>query len=170
MELVATPDKAAFREAVVDSQIAMITPYATLTADDFALMKRCRGVVRYGMGYDNIDVSAATQAGIPVSIVPGASNEEVASHAVAMGLALARRLIHGHNAITEGSWNGDIAYDTPKISDLEVHVLRAPEGGRPHWVSHFIAPRASELLVRVRSSEGIEGFGLATSYASMAQT
>ena len=56
-----------------------------------------------------------------------------------------------------------------KIRNLEVFVLRAPEGGRPHWVSHFIAPRASELLVRVRTSEGIEGFGLATSHAGMAQ-
>src|SRR5262244_952825 len=56
-----------------------------------------------------------------------------------------------------------------KISHLEALVLRAPEGGRPHWVSHFIAPRASELLVRVRTSEGIEGFGLATSHAGMAQ-
>jgi D-3-phosphoglycerate dehydrogenase / 2-oxoglutarate reductase len=123
LQLIATPDKAAFRDAVVDAQIAMITPYATLTAEDFGRMKRCRGVVRYGMGYDNIDVPAATEAGIPVSIVPGASNEEVASHAVAMGLALVRRLTHGHDAISDGGWNGDIAYDTPKISDLEVGIV-----------------------------------------------
>jgi len=51
-----------------------------------------------------------------------------------------------------------------KIIDLEVHILRAPDTGRPHWVSHFIVPRANEILVRLRTDEGLEGIGLATSY------
>jgi D-galactarolactone cycloisomerase len=56
-----------------------------------------------------------------------------------------------------------------KIISLEAFVLRAPDDGRPHWVSHFIAPRASEILLRVRTNEGIEGFGLATAYSGLAQ-
>lgn len=51
-----------------------------------------------------------------------------------------------------------------KITELEVHILRAPDEGRPHWVSHFVVPRANEILVRMRTDEGIEGIGLATSY------
>ncbi|HZR68526.1 MAG TPA: mandelate racemase/muconate lactonizing enzyme family protein [Burkholderiales bacterium] len=51
-----------------------------------------------------------------------------------------------------------------KITHLEVHILRAPDAGRPHWVSHFIVPKANEILVRVRTDQGIEGIGLATSY------
>jgi len=51
-----------------------------------------------------------------------------------------------------------------KITSLEVHILRAPDTGRPHWVSHFIVPRANEILVRLRTDEGLEGIGLATSY------
>ena len=51
-----------------------------------------------------------------------------------------------------------------KIVQLEVHILRAHDTGRPHWVSHFIVPRANEILVRMRTDEGIEGIGLATSY------
>ena len=51
-----------------------------------------------------------------------------------------------------------------KITQLEVHILRAPDTGRPHWVSHFIVPKANEILVRVKTDEGIEGIGLATSY------
>ena len=51
-----------------------------------------------------------------------------------------------------------------KITGLQVHILRAPDTGRPHWVSHFIVPRANEILVRVQTDEGIEGIGLATSY------
>jgi D-galactarolactone cycloisomerase len=51
-----------------------------------------------------------------------------------------------------------------KITGLQVYILRAPDTGRPHWVSHFIVPRANEILVRVRTDEGIEGIGIATSY------
>jgi D-galactarolactone cycloisomerase len=51
-----------------------------------------------------------------------------------------------------------------KISSLQVYILRAPDTGRPHWVSHFIVPRANEILVRIRTDEGIEGIGIATSY------
>src|SRR5438105_1469752 len=51
-----------------------------------------------------------------------------------------------------------------RITGLDVHVLRAPDTGRPHWVSHFVVPRANEILVRLRTDEGIEGIGMATSY------
>jgi len=51
-----------------------------------------------------------------------------------------------------------------KITGLQVHILRAPDTGRPHWVSHFIVPKANEILVRVQTDAGIEGIGLATSY------
>ncbi len=50
-----------------------------------------------------------------------------------------------------------------RIAELDVFVLRAPDSGRPHWVSHFIVPRANEILVRLRTDDGVEGFGLATS-------
>ena len=51
-----------------------------------------------------------------------------------------------------------------KITRLEAFILRAPEQGAPHWVSNFIVPRANEILVRLATDEGIEGFGIATSY------
>ena len=51
-----------------------------------------------------------------------------------------------------------------KIARLQVYILRAPDTGRPHWVSHFIVPRANEILVRMQTDEGIEGIGIATSY------
>lgn len=51
-----------------------------------------------------------------------------------------------------------------RIAKLEAFILRAPDTGRPHWVSHFIVPRANELLVRLHTDDGVEGFGLGTSY------
>ena len=51
-----------------------------------------------------------------------------------------------------------------KITKLQAYILRAPDTGRAHWVSHFTVPRASEILVRMQTDEGVEGIGLATSY------
>ena len=51
-----------------------------------------------------------------------------------------------------------------KITKLEIHILRAPDDSRPHWVSHFIVPKANEILVRMFTDDGIEGIGIATSY------
>jgi len=51
-----------------------------------------------------------------------------------------------------------------KITSLQVYILRAPDTGRPHWVSHFIVPKANEILVRMRTDAGLEGIGIATSY------
>lgn len=50
-------------------------------------------VLRNGVGYDNVDVAAATEQGIPVSNVPGNCNDEMASHAFALMLAAAHELI-----------------------------------------------------------------------------
>ena len=54
------------------------------------------------------------------------------------------------------------------ITEIEFHVLSALGDMRPHWVSLFKVPSANELLVRMRSSDGVEGFGLATSYTDIA--
>jgi L-alanine-DL-glutamate epimerase-like enolase superfamily enzyme len=51
-----------------------------------------------------------------------------------------------------------------KIESLQIYILRAPDAGRPHWVSHFIVPKANEILVRMQTDEGVEGIGIATSY------
>lgn len=122
-ELVAAADVEAFRAGLPEASVVMVTPYARLTADDYPSMAKTRAVIRYGMGYDNIDVDAAAEAGIPVAIVPGTASEEVASHALAMGLALARRLPAGDTAIREHGWAGIIGYDTPVLSDLQIGVL-----------------------------------------------
>jgi D-galactarolactone cycloisomerase len=53
-----------------------------------------------------------------------------------------------------------------KIVGVEAYVLRAPDTGRPNWVSNFIVPRANEILVKLRTDEGIEGIGMATSYGT----
>jgi len=147
--LIEAPDKHAFRAAIPDAAVVMVTPYARVDAEDFAAMKHCRAVVRYGMGYDNIDVAAAT---VPVSIVPGTASEEVASHALALGLALARRIPQGSAAIARGAWAGSVGYDTPRLTDLDVGVLGMGRIGR------YVATWWSALGARVRAYDPFTKF------------
>lgn len=63
------------------------------------------GVVEYGIGYDNIDVNAATENGVLVCNVPDFMTSEVADHAVALILALTRKLDRISRSTRDGKWN-----------------------------------------------------------------
>ena len=54
-----------------------------------------------------------------------------------------------------------------KITDVEVHLLSGPPEERPHWVSHYPVHQVNELLVRLRTDGGLEGFGLGSSRAAI---
>jgi D-3-phosphoglycerate dehydrogenase len=60
---------------------------------------------RYGVGVDNIAVEAATVLGIPVTNVPSYSEHEVAEHALALLLALARRVVVFDRSVREAEWS-----------------------------------------------------------------
>ena len=53
------------------------------------------------------------------------------------------------------------------IKEIEFSILTTPDEKRPHWVSLFKVPSANELLVRMKTNDGVEGFGLATSYTDI---
>jgi D-3-phosphoglycerate dehydrogenase len=64
----------------------------------------CRIISRYGIGYDNIDIAAATEHGLLVTYVPDYCLDEVADHTLALLLALARGVHHAALAVREGDW------------------------------------------------------------------
>ena len=61
-------------------------------------------ISRWGVGFDAIDVAAATEAGVVVAYTPGLLNETVADFAFALLLALARHVHLGHGDMTAGTW------------------------------------------------------------------
>lgn len=67
-------------------------------------LHRCRVIVRYGVGFDNIDVEAATEKGIVVCNVPDYCTDDVATHAVALLLCCWRKIHFGNAALKEGKW------------------------------------------------------------------
>jgi phosphoglycerate dehydrogenase-like enzyme len=63
-----------------------------------------RVIARAGVGYDAVDVEAATDHGVAVCIAPGTNQESVAEHAFALILALAKGVVTQHNGTRSGQW------------------------------------------------------------------
>lgn len=80
-----------------------------LNARTIPLLPKCRGLIRASIGYDSIDVAAATARGILVCNVPNYCVEEVADHALALLLAAVRHLGRQDRAIRAGVWQRDLA-------------------------------------------------------------
>lgn len=123
LELTEAADRDAFLELLPEAEIVMLTPYAEIDRNAIASMKRCRGIVRYGAGVDNVDVVAATEAGIPVANVPDAAVEEVALHAVAMITSLARRLPAAEEALRAGDWKTNVMAGAKRFSTQVVGLF-----------------------------------------------
>ena len=68
-------------------------------------------ISRWGVGYDAIDVPAATRAGVVVAYTPGLLNETVADYAFALLCAVARRVHEGHATMRAGEWRSAWGHD-----------------------------------------------------------
>jgi D-3-phosphoglycerate dehydrogenase len=91
-------------EAARDAH-AILCDASPITRNAIAASSRLVGVVEYGIGYDNIDVNAATEKGVVVCNVPDFMTAEVADHAVALILALFRKLHRIGPSTRAGEWN-----------------------------------------------------------------
>ena len=71
---------------------ALILQYATISDNVLSSLKNLKGVVRYGVGVNTIDIESATKNNVAVCNVPDYGTNEVADHALALIMALARKL------------------------------------------------------------------------------
>jgi D-3-phosphoglycerate dehydrogenase / 2-oxoglutarate reductase len=83
----------------------LLIQYGDVTRAMFDGLPRIRVVVRYGVGIDGIDLAAATDHGVPVVNIPDYGTDEVANHAVALLLALARKLPRLDRQTRAGHWD-----------------------------------------------------------------
>jgi D-3-phosphoglycerate dehydrogenase / 2-oxoglutarate reductase len=83
----------------------LLIQYGAVTRRVLEGLPRVRVLVRYGVGVDGIDLAAATDHGVPVVNVPDYGTDEVANHAVALLLALARKLTRLDRQTRSGGWD-----------------------------------------------------------------
>lgn len=77
-----------------------------MSRKDIMSFPNIRVIGRHGVGYDTVDVAAATEQGIPVIYTPGANARSVAEHTLALMLAARKKLPEGNNCVLHNNWNG----------------------------------------------------------------
>ena len=108
----------------------IMVAYAPITQKVMNSLKHCKGIVKYGVGYDNIDVAAATQKGILVTYVPDYCIEEVATHTMALILSCARRIVQYDRLVRKHEWGSMIAGQLNRISGKKLGLLGFGRIGR----------------------------------------
>jgi phosphoglycerate dehydrogenase-like enzyme len=106
-----------------------------------ATLKKCRIIVRAGVGFDQIDLAATAAAGIPVCNTPDYGTSEVADHAIGLMLALRRGIVSYHQ-----------------------HLVDDPVGG----FDYTVAPLVSRLRGRTFGIVGLGRIGIATALRAKA--
>ena len=143
-ELIVAPakDAASLARAATDVD-AIMTNWAKVTAEVIESAPRLRIVARLGIGLDNIDVACATRRKIVVTNVPDYCLIEVAEHALALMLALARKVAFYHWQTKSGKY--DLAAG-PTLARIEGQTLGVVGLGN---IGRVLAAKAQGLGLKV---------------------
>jgi D-3-phosphoglycerate dehydrogenase / 2-oxoglutarate reductase len=121
----------AFDLAVEREAVAILAgPIVPLDRDHLGRLTACRAVVRYGVGLDNVDLAAADDLGIAVGNVPEYGHEEISNHAIALLLALSRRLFAFDRAVRLGGAGVPTPESVSRLSRLTLGLVGLGRIGR----------------------------------------
>ncbi|WP_313661845.1 C-terminal binding protein [Cellulosimicrobium cellulans] len=121
-EVIAAVEEAAASGSVPSALVVQWAPITARVLDAVAGPGGVRMVSRMGIGYDMVDVAAATERGVAVANTPTYCIEEVASHTVAMILTLDRGLVAYDRALRAGTW-APTAQHAARLSSTVVAVI-----------------------------------------------
>ena len=122
---------------------AVLTTYAKVTAEMISQMTRCRVISRFGIGVDNVDIPTATSKGIVVTKVPDYCLDEVSDHAMALLLALIRKIPSSNTRTQSGKWEMKAV--------VPIHRLRGTVLGLVAFgqIPQLVAPKAQAFGMQV---------------------
>ncbi|WP_202319206.1 hydroxyacid dehydrogenase [Archaeoglobus neptunius] len=110
-------------EEVKDADVLVARVPALITEKIIENGKKLKGIVRWGVGYDNIDVEAARKRGIVVAYTPGTNTVSVAEYVICTMLALAKKLHTTQEEFKKGNWDYRLRYDGTEIYGKSAGIL-----------------------------------------------
>jgi D-3-phosphoglycerate dehydrogenase / 2-oxoglutarate reductase len=125
----------------------VMTDYFRCSAEVITKLERCRVVCQYGVGLDQIDVEAATGAGIYVTHTPAYCVDELADHALALMLAVARNVVRFDRAVRAGIWDYACAGPMRRLRGRTLGLVGFGRAGQA------LAPRAQALGLHVVAAD-----------------
>ena len=113
---------------------ALIVQYANINKRIIKSLKKCKVIARYGIGVNNIDITAATEHKIFIANVPGYCFDEVSDHAIALALACIRKVVILDNAVKKGVWDFKISEPIFRLRNMKLGLVGF--GNIARMVSH----------------------------------
>lgn len=158
----AAPSRAELRRRVarVEGLLCLLTDRVDTALLDAA--PRLRVVSSVSVGVDHVDVTAATERGIPVGHTPGVLTETTADLAFALLLAVARRVVEADCFVRSGGWTPERVWEPERLLGRDVHgAVLGVVGLGP--IGRAVARRATGFGMRVlgwsrtrRDVDGVE--------------
>jgi D-3-phosphoglycerate dehydrogenase len=109
---------------------ALLVQWAPITERVLRTLARCKLVIRYGIGVDNVDLAAATRLGVAVANVPDYCIDEVADHTMALALSLGRQVLSTDARLRTGTWKMSPPAPMPAFRDMTFAVVGLGRIGR----------------------------------------
>ncbi|MFO7253580.1 MAG: phosphoglycerate dehydrogenase, partial [Actinomycetes bacterium] len=136
-------DRSALLPALAEADALIVRSATQVDAEALAHAPRLRVVARAGVGLDNVDVEAATKAGVMVVNAPTSNIVSAAEHTIALILACARNVPQGHAALKRGEWKRS-KYTGVELDQKTVGILGLGRIGQ--LVAQRLAPFGVELI------------------------
>jgi D-3-phosphoglycerate dehydrogenase len=115
-------DRTALLAAIVDVDAILVRSATMVDEEALGVAKKLKVIARAGVGLDNVDVKAATQAGVMVVNAPTSNIVSAAELAVGLLLASARNIVPANSALTKGEWKRS-KYTGVEVADKTVGVV-----------------------------------------------
>ena len=129
--------------AVAKDADAVLVTYAKLTREVLRQLTRCKAIGRFGLGVDNIDLVTAKEKGIAVNYVPDYCIREVSDHAMALLLALIRKIPLSNKLVQSGRWEMPAVVPIRRIEGTVLGLV-----GFGH-IPRLVAPKAQAFGIKV---------------------
>jgi len=102
--------------------VVLLNQYVKMDKTIFEAIPTLKCIVRYGVGYDNINIEDANQYGVQACNIPDYGTREVADQALALMMALVRKVVLSNKLIREGVWDYQKGIPIYRLSDCTVGV------------------------------------------------
>lgn len=121
--------------------------YAQITPAVIGGLTRCKVIARTGLGVDNIDLPAAKEKGIAVTYVPDYCLQEVSDHAMALLLALARKIPLSNSLVQAGRWEMPAVVPIYRLAGRVIGLIGFGN------IPRALAPKAQAFGLKVITSD-----------------
>ncbi len=145
-------------EAIKNATV-VLNNHSPVTANMVEQLTDCKLIIRYGHGYDTVDLDACTEAGILVTNIAGSTSEEVSNHALALLMACGRKLKALDRATCEGRW--DEVYSREVGSRIFGETVGIVGFG---WIGRALARKCRALGMEALVNDPFVGEWLAVEY------